>query len=170
MVGTAVCLRPSRAMGVPPKPAMVNALKYKIQLAMHFFRTILIPSIYRMLAFVSGRSRIPKGMMTREFSAPCGSMTLLIVPEFLTERGGTTIPGGENVWVKVAKIVPLRPATALTLSRVSSMGRGFLTVAHSLCHWTEKKCQRYILSKLTLNWTIVQSFRFEKKGTYRLTK
>lgn len=54
-------------------------------------------------------------------------MTLLIVPEFLVPSGGTTRPGAGNLWVKVAKVVPFRPATALTLSRVNSIARGFLT-------------------------------------------
>jgi len=50
-----------------------------------------------------------------------------MVPEFLVPNGGTTRPGLGKVCEKVAKMVPLRPALAVTVSKVSSIGSGFCT-------------------------------------------
>jgi hypothetical protein len=75
---------------------------------------------------------MPKGTMLREASRPKGSRTFVMRPEFFVPRGGTTRPG-ENVCEKVAKTVPLRPACAVTLSRVISTARGFVTEISAQC-------------------------------------
>jgi len=106
VVGTLSCTNPSIAMGIPPKPRIVPA---------------------RTLTFVSRRSSTPKGTMLNVASAPCGKKTLLIVPEFALPRMGTT-SGVANVWLNVAKTVPLSPAVLVMLSMVSSIINGLVTV------------------------------------------
>lgn len=97
---------------------------------------------HRMLASVSGKSKIPKGTIASDASMPCGRSTFMMRPEFFVPRGGTTSPG-LNVCVKVAKTVPLRPACAVTLSSVISTGSGFWTVLVRA-----KKNQLYLLGAL----------------------